>query len=109
MVVGYTRWVGQSLSAIGLHRRKQGSALAIGAGLTVAAFLIATGVQMQNLAPGQSLTLQGVDPKTGMTGGAAFAVFLIVGNVINTQHSQPWVAAHLNQIGCNPLETFCCS
>ena len=109
MVVGYTRWVGQSLSAIGLHRRKQGSALAIGAGLTVAAFLIATGVQMQNLAPGQSLTLQGVDPKTGMTGGAAFAVFLIVGNVINTQHSQPWVAANLNQIGCNPLETFCCS
>lgn len=84
LVVGYTWWVGQRLSAIGLHSRKQGAALAIGAGLTVTAFLIATIVQILTLAPGQSLTLQAVDPKTGMTGGVAFAIFLIVGNVINS-------------------------
>ena len=84
LVVGYTWWVGQRLSAIGLHSRKQGAALAIGSGLTVAAFLIATIIQILTLAPGQSLTLQAVDPKTGMTGGAAFATFLIVGNVINS-------------------------
>lgn len=84
LVVGYTWWVGQNLSAIGLHSRRLGSVLGLGAGLTAVAFITATIVQMLALAPSQSLTLQAVDPKTGMTGGAAFAVFLIVGNVINS-------------------------
>jgi uncharacterized protein len=84
LVVGYTWWVGQRLSAIGLHSRRLGSALGIGAGLTVAAFLIATLVQILTLAQGESLTLRAVDPKTGMTGGASFGTFLIVGNLINS-------------------------
>ena len=84
LVVGYTWWVGQRLSVIGLHTRRLGSALAIGAGLTVAAFVIATVVQVLTLASDESLTLRAVDPKTGMTGGAAFAAFLIAGNVINS-------------------------
>ena len=84
LVVGYTWWVGQRLSAIGLHSRRLGSALAIGASLTLAAFFIATLVQILTLAPGESLTLRAVDPKTGMTGGAAFGTFLIVGNLINS-------------------------
>jgi membrane protease YdiL (CAAX protease family) len=50
----------------------------------VAAFAIATVVQMLTLAPNELLTLRAVDPKTGMTGGAAFAAFLIAGNVINS-------------------------
>jgi hypothetical protein len=41
LVVGYIWWVGQRLSAIGLYRRHQGSALAIGVGLAGAAFGIA--------------------------------------------------------------------
>lgn len=84
LVVGYTWWVGQRLSAIGLHTRRLGAALAIGVGLTVAAFVIATVVQVLTLASDASLTLRAVDPKTGMTGGAAFAALLIVGNVINS-------------------------
>jgi uncharacterized protein len=84
LVVGYTWWVGQRLSASGLHTRRLGSALAIGAGLTVASFVIATVVQVLTLAPDEFLTLRAVDPKTGMTGGAAFAAFLIAGNVINS-------------------------
>ena len=84
LVVGYTWWVGQRLSVIGLHTRRLGSALAIGAGLTVAAFVIATVVQVLTLTSDESLTLRTVDPKTGMTGGAAFAAFLIAGNVINS-------------------------
>lgn len=84
LVVGYTWWVGQRLSVIGLHTRRLGSALAIGAGLTVAAFVIATVVQVLTLTSDESLTLRAVDPKTGMTGGAAFAAFLIAGNVINS-------------------------
>ena len=84
LVVGYTWWVGQRLSVIGLHTRRLGSALAIGAGLTVAAFVIATVVQVLTLTSDESLTLRAVDPKTGITGGAAFAAFLIAGNVINS-------------------------
>ncbi len=84
LVVGYLWWVGGRVSAIGLHSRRQGSAIAIGAGITLAAFLVGTIFQILTLGPGRSLTLQAVDPKTDMTGGAAFAVFLVVGNVINS-------------------------
>lgn len=84
LVVGYLWLVGKSLSSIGLHSRKLNEALAIGAGLTAVAFLVATIAQQLMLAPGEWLTFAAVDPKSGMTGGAAFAVFLIVGNIINS-------------------------
>jgi uncharacterized protein len=84
MVVGYVMWVGQRLSAIGLHSHKLGSALAIGAGIMVASFLIAIIFQLLTLAPGQWLTLRAVDPTDGMTGGVAFVTLLITGNVINS-------------------------
>jgi len=84
LVAGYTWWVGQRLAAIGLHRRGLGPALAIGAGLTLAAFVIAGVVQVVTLAEGATLTLHAVDPKTGLAGGGAFAALLIVGNVVNS-------------------------
>jgi membrane protease YdiL (CAAX protease family) len=83
LVVGYTWWVGQRVAAIGLHTRRLGPALAIGAGITVAAFVVAGAVQVVILEPGARLTIQAVDPKTGMAGGSAFAAWLIIGNVIN--------------------------
>ena len=83
LVVGYTWLVGKSLSSIGLHSRKLKEAIAIGSGLTLAAFAVAAFVQILTFSSGQSLTLRAVDPKTGITGGLAFAVFLIAGNVIN--------------------------
>ena len=83
LVIGYTLWVGLHLSAIGLHARHLGAALAIGAGLTLTAFAIASVVQVLTLAPGQTLILRAVDIRTGMTGGLAFVLFLIIGNVIN--------------------------
>lgn len=84
LVVGYALWVGQRLSAIGLHSRNLGSAFAIGVGITVAAFAIAAIIQVLTLAPGQSLILRAVDPKTGMAGGLVFAFLLIAGNIINS-------------------------
>lgn len=84
LVVVYVAWVGQRLSTIGLHTRRLGPALAIGAALTLTAFLIAAIFQQLILAPGQSLTLRAVDPTTGLTGGVAFAVLLISGNVVNS-------------------------
>ena len=84
LVVGYVLWVGQRMSAIGLHNRHLGSAVVLGAGVTVAAFLIAAIFQHLLLAPGQSLTLRALDPTTGMTGGVAFAALLVAGNVVNS-------------------------
>ncbi len=83
LIVGYTWWVGRRISAIGLHSRNQGSALAIGAGLIVVAFAIATVAQVLTLRSNQALILQAVDPKSGLTGGGAFVFLLIAGNVIN--------------------------
>jgi membrane protease YdiL (CAAX protease family) len=84
LVVGYTWWVGQSVAAIGLHGRHLGSALALGAGIAIAAFVIAGAVQVFVLEPGATFAIQAVDPKTGMAGGSAFAAWLIIGNVINS-------------------------
>ena len=84
LIVGYIGWVGQHLSAIGLHTRKLGSAVAIGAGIMAVAFFIAILFQLFTLEQGQRLTLRAVDPTTGMTGGVAFVTLLITGNVINS-------------------------
>ena len=84
LVVGYTWWVGQRVAAIGLHTRHLGPALTIGAGITAAAFVVAVAVQVVALEPGATLTIQAVDPTTGMAGGSAFAALLIAGNIINS-------------------------
>jgi membrane protease YdiL (CAAX protease family) len=84
LVVGYTWWVGQRVVAIGLHSRTLLHALAIGAGITVAAFVIAGAVQVLALQSGATIAVQAIDPKTGIAGGSGFAAFLIAGNVINS-------------------------
>jgi membrane protease YdiL (CAAX protease family) len=84
LVVGYVWWVGQSVSTIGLHTRNLGPALAIGAGITIAAFVIAWVAQVLALPSGDSLTLVAVDPKTDQSGGLGFAAFLVLGNVVNS-------------------------
>jgi membrane protease YdiL (CAAX protease family) len=84
LIVGYTWWVGQRVAAIGLHTRHLGPALALGAGITVAAFVIAGTVQLVVLESGATYAIQALDPKTGMAGGSAFAAWLIAGNVVNS-------------------------
>jgi membrane protease YdiL (CAAX protease family) len=84
LVVGYTWWVGQRMTAIGLHIRNLGLALAVGAGITIAAFIVAGAVQVLTLESGARLAVQAVDPKTSRAGGSAFAAFLIAGNIINS-------------------------
>jgi membrane protease YdiL (CAAX protease family) len=84
LVVAYVWWMGQRVAAIGLHTRRIGVALALGAGLTAAAFVIAAAVQVWTLEPGAALIVRAVDPKTGLAGGSAFAALLIFGNVVNS-------------------------
>jgi membrane protease YdiL (CAAX protease family) len=84
LVIAYVWWAGRRVAAIGLHARRLGPALALGAGLTGAAFIVAVAVQLLTLEPGATLAVHAVDPKTGLAGGAAFAGLLILGNVVNS-------------------------
>jgi uncharacterized protein len=84
LVAGYVWWVGRHLSAIGLHFRRLGPALAIGAALIFIAFAIATVVQLLTLDQSQSLTVRMVSSKTDGVGGGAFVGIFIAGNVINS-------------------------
>jgi membrane protease YdiL (CAAX protease family) len=84
LVLGYVWWVGRRPPAIGLHGRHFGTAVAIGAGITLLAFVIAGVIQAMTLPSGATPTLAAVDPKTGLAGGAGFAAFLLLGNVVNS-------------------------
>jgi membrane protease YdiL (CAAX protease family) len=84
LIVGYVWLVGQRLPAIGLSTRNLWPALAIGAGITIVAFLVAGVVQLVIMPPDSTLAIAAVDPKTGMSGGGGFAVLLLMGNVINS-------------------------
>jgi membrane protease YdiL (CAAX protease family) len=84
LIIAYVWWAGRRIAAIGLHALRVGPALALGAGLTAAAFIVAIAVQALTLEPGAALTLRAVDPKTGLAGGAAFAGLLILGNIVNS-------------------------
>jgi len=84
LVVVYTWWVGERISALGIHGRRVVAALSIGGGFTVVAFVIAGVAQALTLSPNDAMTIVATDPKTGMAGGAGFALLLLVGNVVNS-------------------------
>ncbi len=74
------------LGDIGLHRRNLSSALLFGAGVPLTALGLAYGLQIIVFASGSEemrLTLAAIDPKSGMTGGTLFAVWMIAANLIN--------------------------
>jgi membrane protease YdiL (CAAX protease family) len=84
LVLAYLWWAGQPAASIGFHSRRLGAALALGAGLTAAAFVVAGLAQVLALEPGAGLVIRAVDPKTGLAGGSAFAALLVFGNVVNS-------------------------
>jgi len=87
LVIGYLWAVGKSVTAIGLHSRSVGKALIIGAISVVLVLLVSYGLQFSVLIGAgkePALVLTAIDPKAGVTGSLAFALFLIVGNFINS-------------------------
>jgi membrane protease YdiL (CAAX protease family) len=88
MVVAYVWAAGQPLAAIGLHGRRLGGAIFIGATTMVLALLVAFGVQWGALrVAGEqaALVVAAIDPKTGLAGeGWGFALWLFVGNLVNS-------------------------
>ena len=88
LVLAYVGAAGQSLAAIGLHRGLVGQALFIGASGVAIIFLLGYGLQLGflRLAGRQAtLVVLATDPKTGTArAGLAFALWLFVGNLVNS-------------------------
>jgi membrane protease YdiL (CAAX protease family) len=87
LILAYLWLVGKSVTAIGLHSKSVGKALVIGAIGMLLILLIGYGLQFGILVGADkepSLVFTAIDPKAGVTGGLAFALFLFVGNIINS-------------------------
>lgn len=74
------------LKDIGLHSKRIGASLFIGASVTIFAYILAYGVEFL-LALGQEgepeIVFAALDNKMGVTGGYLFALLLVTGNFIN--------------------------
>jgi membrane protease YdiL (CAAX protease family) len=74
------------LKNIGLHSKRIGQSLLIGASVTIIAFLISYGIEYL-LAAQQAgepqILFAALDNKMGVTGGYLFALLLVIGNFIN--------------------------
>ena len=87
LVLAYLWLVGKSITAIGLHGKSVGKALIIGATGITLILLVCYGLQLGVLIGAgkePSLVFAAIDPKAGVTGGLAFALFLLIGNFINS-------------------------
>ena len=87
LVIGYVWKTGRKLNDIGFHTQALGRSLLIG-GVTVGGlFALSYGIQLIALNANGAQTkimLSAIDPKTGMAGGFAFALWLVFGNIINS-------------------------
>lgn len=87
MLIVYVRLCGRKLEDVGFHRRGMGRALLI-AGVCVASLFAVSYLSQYAALRTQSdevrFALSAIDPKTGMTGGLWFAVWLFVGNLVNS-------------------------
>ena len=81
-------WViGRKPSSIGFHGRRLGESLVLGVAITVLPFSVAYAVEwivLGQMGQGPSLLFAAIDPKAGVTGGLLFALWLVVGNFINS-------------------------
>jgi membrane protease YdiL (CAAX protease family) len=87
LVVAYLWLVGKSVTAIGLHGKYVTKSLIIGSTGIILILLFSYGLQFGVLAgagKAPSLVFTAIDPKAGVVGGVAFALFLLVGNFINS-------------------------
>ena len=87
LVVAYLWLVGKSVTAIGLHGKFVTKSLIIGSTGIILILLFSYGLQFGLLVGAgkePSLVFTAIDPTAGVTGGVAFAMFLLVGNFINS-------------------------
>jgi membrane protease YdiL (CAAX protease family) len=85
VVVLFLWLAGRKLRDIGLHSRGLATSLLIGASLTMLALVVGYAVELLVLS-GSSPSLQfaAIDPKAGVSGGLLFALWLVLGNFVNS-------------------------
>jgi membrane protease YdiL (CAAX protease family) len=87
LVLAYLWFVGKSVTSIGLHRKYAKEALIIGSSGIILILLFSYGLQFGVLVGAgkdPSLVFAAIDPTAGVTGGVAFALFLLLGNFVNS-------------------------
>lgn len=87
LVFLFLRWTGRRMKDIGFHTRDLGKSLILSALVFVLVYVIALIVQMLVFnASGENakLVIKAVDPKTGMTGGLLFGIWMFIANLINS-------------------------
>ena len=87
LVVLFVWAIGKKLSSIGFHGRRLGESLLIGTGITVLPFIIAYSVEwivLNQFGQEPRFLFSAIDPKAGVTGGILFALWLVLGNFINS-------------------------
>jgi len=87
LVAAYVWICGRKLSDIGFHTRNLGKSLLISSLGFVILYIMAYGVQLiflRSSGEEASYMLSAVDPKTGMSGGIWFAVWLLMANLVNS-------------------------
>lgn len=87
LVVLFVWAIGRKLSSIGFHGRRLGESILIGITITLLPFII--GYSVEWIVMGRSgqeprLLFAAIDPKAGVTGGVLFALWLVLGNFINS-------------------------
>ena len=79
--------IGRTPGSIGFHGRRLGESLLIGTVITILPFGIAYTVEwivLQQMGQEPRLLFFAIDPKAGLTGGLFFALWLVIGNFINS-------------------------
>jgi len=87
LVVLFIWAIGKKLISIGFHSRRLGESLLIGIVITVLPFIIAYTVEwilLKQLGQEPRILFAAIDPKAGVTGGLLFALWLVIGNFINS-------------------------
>jgi membrane protease YdiL (CAAX protease family) len=87
LVVGFLWISGKRLKDIGFHKRNVGKALLLAAvsfSGVYALMFIAQLIALRSSGEAAKLALTAVDPKTGMTGGCLFGLWLVFTNLINS-------------------------
>jgi len=85
LVILFVWAAGRSLRDIGLHARRLGASLLIGTIAAVVTFAVSYAAGFILLLPSEPvLTFAAIDPKAGVSGGLLFALWMILGNVVNS-------------------------
>jgi membrane protease YdiL (CAAX protease family) len=79
--------IGRKPAWIGFHGRRLGEGLRIGIVITILPFIAAYTAEwmvLQQLGQEPGLLFSAIDPKAGVTGGFVFALWLVMGNFVNS-------------------------